>query len=110
MSATDAYTSSLERGGAPGIAERRDLGAAERFQEAVFMGLRLVAGIDLADIQRRYGVDLWQRYGERLAGFVEAGLLLRDPRAGSGGTLRLSPRGLLVSNEVMSVFIDARVR
>jgi len=105
VSATDAYTRSVERGAGPDIAERRDLSAEERFQEAVFMGLRLVAGIDLAEIRRRYGVDLWQRYGERLAPFVEAGLVVREPP-----TLRLSPRGLLVSNEVMGVFIDARVR
>jgi oxygen-independent coproporphyrinogen-3 oxidase len=110
VSATDAYTRSVERGAGPDIAERRDLSAEERFQEAVFMGLRLVPGIDLAEIQRRYGVDLWQRYGERLAPFAEAGLLIREPGSGRPGILRLSPGGLLVSNEVMSVFIDARVR
>jgi oxygen-independent coproporphyrinogen-3 oxidase len=105
VSATDAYARSVERGAGPDIAERRDLSAEERFQEAVFMGLRLVAGIDLAEIRRHYGVDLWQRYGERLAPFVEAGLVAHEPP-----TLRLSPRGLLLSNEVMGVFIEARVR
>jgi len=101
--ATEAYVRGLEGGGRPVVAERRELSPAERFQEAVFMGLRLVAGIDLEDIQRRYGVDLWQRYGERLAPFVEAGLLVWEP---PGGALRLSPRGLLLSNEVMTVFMD----
>ncbi len=63
------------------------------------------AGVDLAEIRRRHGIDVWQEYGGRLAPLVEAGLLLWEPP-----TLRLSPRGLLLSNEAMSVFIDARVR
>ena len=101
VSATEAYIRGLEAGGGPIVAERRELSPVERFQEAVFMGLRLVSGIDLQDFERRYGIDVWQRYGERLAPFVEAGLLIREP-----GTLRLSPRGLLLSNEVMTVFIE----
>lgn len=110
VSATDAYVASVERGGTPDIAERRELSAEERFQEAVFMGLRLVAGLDLGAIERRYGIDVWQRYGDRLAPYVEAGLLGLEPGDAAAGTLRLSSRGLLLSNEVMSVFIDARVR
>jgi oxygen-independent coproporphyrinogen-3 oxidase len=110
VSATDAYVAALERGGAPAIAELRELNALERFQEAVFMGLRLVAGIDLQQIERRHGIDLWRRYGDRLAPLVEAGLL--DRGAEDAGRLRLTPRGLLLSNEVMSVFVDetAQVR
>jgi hypothetical protein len=53
---------------------------------------------------------VWERYGDRLARFVEAGLLVREPADGAApaGTLRLSPRGLLLSNEVMISFIDAK--
>jgi oxygen-independent coproporphyrinogen-3 oxidase len=101
VSATEAYIRGLEAGGGPIVAERRELSPVERFQEAVFMGLRLVSGIDFRDFERRYGIDVWQRYGERLGPFVEAGLLIRE-----AGTLRLSPRGLLLSNEVMTVFIE----
>jgi oxygen-independent coproporphyrinogen-3 oxidase len=89
------------------IAEVRELGSLQQFQEAVFMGLRLVAGIDVDAFAGRYGIDVWARYGPRLERFVEAGLLVRD-----GGRLRLTPRGLLLSNEIMSVFVDGddRVR
>ncbi len=109
--ATAAYVASIEEGGGPVVVERRELGATERLQEALFMGLRLVEGIDLDAVERRYGVDAWQRFGRRLAPFVEAGLLVleRTSRAdpGSGrGRLRLTPKGLLLSNEVMAVFID----
>ncbi len=105
VSAADSYARSLEDGDGAIVAERRDLTPAERFEEAVITGLRLKDGIGLAQIQRRYGVDTWQRYGDRLAPLVEAGLLLHER-----GRLRLTPRGFLLSNEVMSVFIDATPR
>ncbi len=110
MSATEAYIQAVESVN-PLVTERRELHRVERFQEAVFMGLRLVDGIDLGRIERRYGIDVWETFGARLAPFVEAGLLVHQPAtrfAGEhrGGVLRLSPRGLLLSNEVMAVFID----
>ncbi len=101
VSATETYVAALERGGQPQVSERRHLTPGVQFQEAVFMGLRLVAGLDLYEIERRYGIDVWKRYDRRLVPFVEAGLLVHEP-----GRLRLTARGLLLSNEVMSVFID----
>jgi oxygen-independent coproporphyrinogen-3 oxidase len=93
VSATESYVAALEAGGVPRV--------AERFEEAAFTGLRLVSGLDTSAIERNYGIDVWKRYEDRLARFVEAGLLVREP-----GRLRLTPRGLLLSNEVMSVFIE----
>jgi len=61
--------------------------------------------VDLVDVRRRYGVDVWRRFGEHLMPFVEAGLLARE-----GRRLRLTPGGLLLSNDVMTVFIETRVR
>ena len=101
VSATETYVAALERGGPPVVSEQRLLSPAEQFQEAVFMGLRLVSGLDLLHIERRYGIDVWERYGGRLAPFVDAGLLVH-----ASNTLRLTLRGLLLSNEVMGVFID----
>ncbi len=86
--------------GAPVGVEHRVLTPEERRQEAIITGLRLRAGIDTAAFARRYGLDLWGRYGDDLEPCIEAGLLERD-RA----TLRLSRRGLLLANEVMRVFI-----
>jgi oxygen-independent coproporphyrinogen-3 oxidase len=101
VSATESYVAALEAGGVPRVAERRRLTPTERFEEAAFTGLRLVSGLDTSAIERNYGIDVWKRYEDRLARFVEAGLLVREP-----GRLRLTPRGLLLSNEVMSVFIE----
>ena len=82
------------------VADRRWLPETERLGDALFTGLRLVDGLDLAVIRRRYGVDVHQRYGERLRPFVDTGLLVE-----TADRLRLTRAGMLVSNEVMGAFV-----
>jgi len=48
----------------------------------------------------RYGIDVWGRFAERLAPFLDAGILLRQDTV-----LRLTRPGMLLANEVMSVFV-----
>jgi oxygen-independent coproporphyrinogen-3 oxidase len=91
--------------GKPIETERRVLSAQERFEEAVFTGLRLTQGVSADAIRSRYGIDLWQRYGDDLRPFVDQGLLIYD-----GGVLRLTREGMLLANEVMTVFIGPPVR
>lgn len=86
--------------------DRRLLDPPERLEEALFMGLRLVEGLDLPAISERHGVDIWARYGQDLATFVHAGLLVHEP----GRRLALTRAGMLLANEVMSVFIGRAVR
>ena len=81
--------------------DRRTLGPQERLEEALFMGLRLVDGLDLPLMRERHGVDIWARYGQDLAPFVQAGLLVHEPDR----RLALTRAGMLLANEVMSVFI-----
>ena len=90
----------VERGDSP-VAARRPLSSREKLEEALFMELRLSEGIDLDRIRRTYGVDVWQRWGERLAVFEEAGLLARDARR-----LRLTRRGMLLAGSVMTTFLE----
>jgi oxygen-independent coproporphyrinogen-3 oxidase len=85
--------------------EQRVMPAGERLEDALFTGLRLTAGLDLDLIESRYGVDVWQRHGPELTPFADAGLLLYD-----GARLRLTRAGMLLANEVMSVFIGTSVR
>jgi oxygen-independent coproporphyrinogen-3 oxidase len=56
--------------------------------------------VDEGTIRSRYGVDVWERFGTELARSVDAGLLVRE-----GGRLRLTRAGMLLANEVMSVFV-----
>ena len=73
---------------------------AERLGDALFTGLRLTDGVDLAEMSTRYGVDVWARFGSELERFFEAELLEH-----SGCRLRLTRRGMLLAHEVMTVFV-----
>ncbi len=86
--------------------DRRVLGADERLEEALFMGLRLTDGIDVATVAREHGIDIWSRYGPDLLPYVEAGLLEHE----AGRRLALTRRGMLLANDVMAVFIGGPVR
>jgi len=84
----------------------RSLGPQERLEEALFMGLRLVDGLDLFAMRQRHDIDIWARYGQDLRPFAQAGLLVHEP----GRRLALTRAGMLLANEVMSVFIGRTVR
>ena len=99
VSATDEYIRRVASCELTAI-ESRSLTAAERLGDALFTGLRLAEGIDLDAMARRYGVDVWARYADELAPFVDARCLLHE-----GRRIRLTRQGMLVANEVMAVFV-----
>lgn len=82
------------------VAGVRTLSQQERVEEALFTGIRLSAGVSLAGIAARYGIDAWAAYGSALTPFVEAGLVEYTPL-----TLRLTRQGMLLANEVGAVFV-----
>jgi oxygen-independent coproporphyrinogen-3 oxidase len=86
--------------GEPLATDIHRLSPNERLGDALFTGLRLTAGVDMGDVGRRYGVDVWERYGPDLDPFLEDGCLRRD-----GARLSLTRRGMLLANEVMAVFV-----
>jgi oxygen-independent coproporphyrinogen-3 oxidase len=65
--------------------------AAQALDEELFLGLRQLEGIDLARVEKKYGVSLQAR----IAGLRQQGLLEMN-----GANLRLAPAHLTVSNEV----------
>jgi oxygen-independent coproporphyrinogen-3 oxidase len=99
VSSTEEYVRRIGEGQSA-VSEERRLTAAERLEEALFTGLRLSAGVDVEAVGRRYGVDVWKRFGPRLVPFLEGGLLVRD-----GARLRLTREGMLLANEIMAVFV-----
>jgi oxygen-independent coproporphyrinogen-3 oxidase len=75
------------------LVSREPVDRRRRAEERLLLGLRQTAGVALTPGDHaRYGAEI-----ERLAA---AGLL-----DFSGGRLRLTPRGLLLSNEVFQVFV-----
>ena len=99
VSATAEYIDRVNAGGTL-VAERRVLTDAERLEDALFTGLRLVDGVDIEAAGIRYGADVWARFGAGLEPFLSQGLLRRE-----GPRLRLTRDGMLLANEVMAVFV-----
>jgi oxygen-independent coproporphyrinogen-3 oxidase len=99
VAATEDYVDQVASG-RPVATGARQLSPDERLGDALFTGLRLTAGVDLEATGRRYGVDAWRRYGAELEPFIQDGCLRRDR-----GRIWLTRRGMLLSNEVMSVFV-----
>jgi oxygen-independent coproporphyrinogen-3 oxidase len=104
VASTSEYISIVAAGG-PLAVERHPLTEQARLEEALFMGLRLTRGIDLAAVESRYETDVWRQYGSELQPFVDQGLLIYD-----GAHLSLTRSGMLLANEVMAVFINSPVR
>jgi len=103
LSSTTEYIEAVASGGQL-RADCRHLTPREALEEALFTGLRLSRGIDVHTVNARYNVDVWGIYGSRLEPFREAGVLIYD-----GRLLRLSRAGMLLANEVMSVFLQVPV-
>jgi oxygen-independent coproporphyrinogen-3 oxidase len=99
VAGTREYVTRVTNGEAPAD-RRRERSDQERVEDALFTGLRLSEGIDLDDVGRRYGVDAWDRYGGALRLHESAGRLKID-----GHRVRLTRSGMLVANDVMTVFI-----
>jgi oxygen-independent coproporphyrinogen-3 oxidase len=99
ISSTEDYVQRLDRGLSV-VAERRDLGDEERLGDALFTGLRLNDGIELSVLSKKYGTDVWEKFGGRLAPYLDAGLLRKD-----GDCMRLTRPGMLLAHEVMAVFV-----
>lgn len=93
------YAELIEQEKTP-IVERTDLNEDEVRSESIFLGLRLMCGLNLADYRKRFGADLLDVYNSDINRLVEAGLIVVDE-----GLMRLTRRGALLSNEVMATFV-----
>jgi oxygen-independent coproporphyrinogen-3 oxidase len=95
------YCRSVEEGGgAAAVAGERRLTARERAAEALFTGLRRREGVDLVAYRRRFDLDPLAEWHAGLEPATDAGLVVVE-----GGRLRLTDRGVLLSNEVFQVFV-----
>lgn len=79
------------------IIERTELTSEDIRSEAIFLGLRLMRGIDLGNYRKRFGRDLREQFNGELERLSEAGLIEVDSEG-----LKLTARGALLSNEVFA--------
>jgi oxygen-independent coproporphyrinogen-3 oxidase len=97
----DRYRQCLEKGQSPEDG-RETLSREQRMIEAVFLGLRMIDGIDTDGFARRFGGRLELLLGPVLAGLEGEGMVVR-----SGNRIALTPAGLLVADGVARRLVDA---
>ncbi len=82
------------------ISQAECLSAKGRFRESIIMGLRLVEGLDLTDLERRFHLSAREVYGDLFPDLLKQGLLIRD-----GKMLRLPANLLAVANQILSQLV-----
>ncbi|HZQ92171.1 MAG TPA: radical SAM family heme chaperone HemW [Terriglobales bacterium] len=69
-------------------------------EERFFLGLRLTRGVRLDEVEAEFGVEAVNDLEPSIAQVIQQGLVVRH-----GATLKLTPRGRLLSNEVFDAFV-----
>lgn len=93
------YLEMIERG-VSSVVEEQQLSQTDVRAEALFLGMRLMQGVDLRRYRDSFGVDLRDEHREDLDRFCKAGLVEFD-----GDLIRLTRTGALLSNEVFAAFV-----
>lgn len=88
------------RAGSDLSVESECLDAEGTLGETMMLGLRLLDGLPLQRVRDRFGVEPLDRFAPQIADLTERGLLTLD-----ADTLRLTHRGLLLANTVLSDFL-----
>ena len=79
---------------------RHFLTVPEQMEEHMFLGLRMMRGVEERIFSERFGTDIDEVYGDTIAKLCDDGLLTREQ-----GHVRLTLRGIDVSNYVMAQFL-----
>ncbi len=95
----DQYVSLLQAGQRP-TEEIQSLSEREQMEETVFLGLRLIQGVNLADFCQRFGIGMTEVFARQVRELEKKGLVeLVD------GYLRLTGKGLPLANQVFAEFV-----
>lgn len=95
----EKYRSRLMRGELP-VADREAITVETEMSETMFLGLRLLQGIDLTVFKRRFNLLAEDVYRPEIERLTKDGLVEID-----GGYLHLTERGLPLANRVFLEFI-----
>ncbi len=100
----EQYINALRDGRLP-VAEVEEIPPSTAMAEMIMLGLRLTSGPDPVAFEKRWGVSLEEIIGERAAPLVAGGFLVKE-----AGTYHLTPRGMLLSNQVIAELLVPLLR
>lgn len=88
------YISGTNENRAP-IAGKERLDSSQRLVEALLFGLRMVQGVDVSKLEKRFGCLLPDEKADALDDFIENGFLIKED-----GRIKTTPKGRLVLDEL----------
>ena len=91
----ERYMNSMETGHLP--CERESLSQAEQHDEMVMLALRTARGLDVAELERRFGRECAESFRVKAGTFLKSGALQCE-----GSIYTLTRKGVMVSNDVIS--------
>ena len=77
------------------------LSIQEKLEEEIFLGLRLVEGINIKEIEKKFNIDFCEKYSTILKKYEQEGLLEIK-----SDFMRFTKQGFLVSNYILADFIE----
>lgn len=95
----EQYAALLQQGQRP-MAEKRVLTLKEQMEETVFLGLRLLEGVNLQSFERRFQKTLLEVFDKEIHKLTTKGLLEQ-----SNGHLKLTEKALPLANQVFVEFV-----
>jgi oxygen-independent coproporphyrinogen-3 oxidase len=95
----EGYAAAMKRAGRA-VGGKESLTREQEMMEAIMLGLRTAAGIDLQDFRKRFGVDFMQAHGAAAAELQSEGLLRLEAE-------RCAPtlRGMLYVNTIVAKLV-----
>ena len=97
---TTTYLKKIRHQDGP-IAEREDLSPREYAKELMAFGVRMLAGVDLEQINNRTGLDMDHLFRDQIQKLLHSGMIVKTL-----GGYRLSEHGLLYADSVAAKFLD----
>lgn len=81
--------------------EEKFLTEQEKLEEEIFLGFRKMSGIDIEKINLKYGINFAEKYNDILKKYENLQLIKKTNKG-----YALTPQGVLVSNTILSDFIE----
>jgi len=95
----NAYLKRLQEGSIP-VVESNVLSMDEKIEESMFLGLRLLMGVDIGHVNQRWNTDIEVLYADAISKLKQTGQIeIVD------GFLRLTEAGLFLANDVFEEFL-----
>jgi oxygen-independent coproporphyrinogen-3 oxidase len=96
----ESYLKRLEEWKLPSTEVLEAMTARDLWIDALILGLRLTAGVNVPEFKQRYGIDILDVYQEQIANCAAAGLLKC-----TNGKVALTDRGYFLSNQALCQFL-----